>query len=48
MRIPAPVPEWVSPLVYAVAGQLFTYWLAVARGNDPDSPRGLAKVTQTL
>lgn len=48
VRIPAPVAEWVSPLVYAVAGQLFTYWLAVARGNDPDSPRGLAKVTQTV
>ncbi|MBV9851310.1 MAG: SIS domain-containing protein [Armatimonadetes bacterium] len=48
VRIPAPVAEWVSPLVYVVAGQLFAYWLSVARGNDPDAPRGLAKVTQTV
>ena len=48
VRIPAPVAEWVSPLVYAVAGQLFTYWLSVARGNDPDAPRGLSKVTRTM
>jgi glucosamine--fructose-6-phosphate aminotransferase (isomerizing) len=48
VRIPAPVPEWVSPLVYAVAGQLFSYWLAQARGNDPDAPRGLSKITQTV
>jgi glucosamine--fructose-6-phosphate aminotransferase (isomerizing) len=48
IRVPAAVAEWVSPLVYAVAGQLFSYWLSVARGNDPDSPRGLAKVTQTV
>ncbi len=48
VRIPDAVPEWVSPLVYAVAAQLFVYWLAVARGNDPDAPRGLSKVTQTV
>ena len=47
VRIPAPVSEWVSPLAYAVAGQLFAYWLCVAKGLDPDTPRGLAKVTQT-
>lgn len=47
VRVPGPVAEWVSPLVYAVAGQLFAYWLAVAKGLDPDAPRGLSKVTQT-
>ena len=47
VRIPAAVPEWVSPLVYIVAGQLFTYWLATLKGFDPDCPRGLEKVTQT-
>jgi len=45
-RIPA-VAEWVSPLVYIIAGQLFTYWLSVKKGLDPDSPRGLSKVTLT-
>jgi glucosamine--fructose-6-phosphate aminotransferase (isomerizing) len=48
VRIPAPVAEWVSPLVYAVAGQLFAYWLSMARGNDPDAPRGISSVTQTM
>lgn len=48
VRVPDAVPEWVSPLVYIVAGQLFAYWLAVERGNNPDAPRGLTKVTQTV
>jgi glucosamine--fructose-6-phosphate aminotransferase (isomerizing) len=48
VRIPAPLAEWVSPLVYAVAGQLFAYWLAVAKGNDPDTPRRIAKLTKTV
>lgn len=48
VRIPASVHEWVSPLVYIVAAQLFAYWLAVGKGNDPDLPRGLSKVTRTI
>ena len=47
VRIPSAVAEWVSPLVYIVAGQLFTYWLSLLKGLDPDCPRGLEKVTQT-
>lgn len=47
VRIPAAVAEWVSPLVYAVAAQLFAYWLCVAKGLDPDAPRGLTKITRT-
>ena len=47
VRVPGTIAEWVSPLVYAVAGQLFTYWLCLLKGLDPDSPRGLAKITQT-
>ncbi len=51
--LPAPVApglagEAVSPLVYTVAGQLFAHALCVARGLDPDHPRGLKKVTLTL
>jgi len=38
----------LNPLVAAVAAQLFSYHLARARGLDPDSPRGLSKVTSTL
>lgn len=48
VRIPDSIPEWISPLVYGVASQLFAYWLSVERGNDPDSPRGLTKVTKTV
>jgi len=47
IRIPGSVPEWLSPLVYVVAGQLFAHWLAIAKGYDPDRPRGLTKVTRT-
>ena len=47
VRIPGAVAEWVSPLVYVIAGQLFTYWLCLLKGLDPDSPRGLTKITQT-
>jgi glucosamine--fructose-6-phosphate aminotransferase (isomerizing) len=47
IRIPGTVPEWLSPLIYAVSGQLFAYWLAVAAHHDPDNPRGLTKLTQT-
>jgi glucosamine--fructose-6-phosphate aminotransferase (isomerizing) len=41
------VPEWLSPIVTIVHCQLFAYHLAVARGLDPDAPRGLQKVTLT-
>jgi len=42
-----PVPEWLSPLVAIVPCQLLALAVAEARGNDPDRPRGLAKVTLT-
>lgn len=41
------VPEWLSPMMFIVPGQLFTLALAQARGIDPESPRGLVKVTKT-
>ena len=40
-------PEWLAPLVVAPALQAFAHGAAVARGLDPDNPRGLAKVTLT-
>jgi len=43
----AGVPEWLSPAVAIVPCQLLAYHLAVANGRDPDSPRGLHKVTLT-
>jgi glucosamine--fructose-6-phosphate aminotransferase (isomerizing) len=47
LRMPSNVPEWVSPIVAVVAGQLFAHALCVATGQDPDKPRGLSKVTLT-
>ena len=45
--LPADVPEWISPVVSILPAQLFCYYLTLARGFDPDSPRGLRKVTET-
>lgn len=33
----------LTPLVFNVIAQLFAYYAAVARGNDVDQPRNLAK-----
>jgi glucosamine--fructose-6-phosphate aminotransferase (isomerizing) len=41
------IPEALTPLVSIVAGQLFAYHLALAKGHDPDSPRTISKVTET-
>ncbi len=41
------VPEWLSPLVAVVPGQLAALRLARLRGVDPDNPLGLRKVTLT-
>ena len=46
LAIPS-VPEWLSPLVAIIPCQLLALAVAEAQGNDPDRPRGLAKVTRT-
>lgn len=47
LPIPSGIPEWVSPLVMVVPGQLFALGLTLAKGFDPDQPRGIRKVTLT-
>lgn len=47
LRLPAGPSEWLSPIVAVVPGQLLAFHLAIARGLDPDQPRGLKKVTIT-
>jgi glutamine---fructose-6-phosphate transaminase (isomerizing) len=42
------VPEWLSPLITIIPGQLFVLHLALTIGLNPDIPRGLHKVTRTL
>jgi glucosamine--fructose-6-phosphate aminotransferase (isomerizing) len=46
LSVPA-VPEVLAPMVQIVPAQLLALGMAVARGQDPDAPRGLAKVTKT-
>jgi glutamine---fructose-6-phosphate transaminase (isomerizing) len=41
------VPEWLSPLVAVVPGQLAAMRLAQLRGIDLDAPLGLSKITLT-
>jgi glucosamine--fructose-6-phosphate aminotransferase (isomerizing) len=41
------VPEWLTPLVAVVPGQLAALRLAQLRGIDLDAPLGLSKVTLT-
>jgi len=46
--LPANVPEEISPILEILPFQLLAMHLAVARGGNPDAPRGLRKVTETL
>jgi glucosamine--fructose-6-phosphate aminotransferase (isomerizing) len=46
-RIPPDLPEWLTPLVSIVPAQLYCYHLTRAKGYDPETPRGLHKVTLT-
>jgi glutamine---fructose-6-phosphate transaminase (isomerizing) len=46
--IPAHLPELFSPIPYIIPAQLFSAALAAEKGFDPDRPRTLSKVTQTL
>lgn len=47
MQLPSGIPEWLSPMVAVLPGQIFSLALAQARGLDPDQPKGLHKVTET-
>jgi glucosamine--fructose-6-phosphate aminotransferase (isomerizing) len=48
LPLPPGTPEWLSPVVAVVPGQLWALGLSLARGTNPDAPPGLAKVTHTL
>jgi glucosamine--fructose-6-phosphate aminotransferase (isomerizing) len=47
LTIPLNVPEWLSPVVSIVPAQLFSYYLTLAKGYNPDAPRTISKVTET-
>jgi glucosamine--fructose-6-phosphate aminotransferase (isomerizing) len=48
LPLPAKVPDWLSPVIEIIPGQLYAYHLTMARELDPDRPRIIAKVTETL
>jgi glucosamine--fructose-6-phosphate aminotransferase (isomerizing) len=48
IRVPGEMPEIYSPIPYIVPGQIFAALLAEIKGLDPDKPRSLRIVTQTV
>ena len=48
LPLAASIPEWLSPVTAVLPGQTLALHLALAKGLDPDAPRGLRKVTRTL
>ncbi len=47
IQIPENINEYVSPIINVVVAQLFACNLSLLKGLNPDSPRGLNKVTIT-
>ncbi len=47
LRLEASLPEWLSPFTCVVPGQLLALYITLAKGYNPDHPRGLRKVTET-
>jgi glucosamine--fructose-6-phosphate aminotransferase (isomerizing) len=47
IRLPAGIPEWLTPIISIVPAQLFAYHLTRAKGYDTEKPRGIRKVTET-
>jgi glucosamine--fructose-6-phosphate aminotransferase (isomerizing) len=45
--LPAGIPEWLTPPICIIPGQLFAYHLTGVKGYDPDAPRSLRKITKT-
>jgi glucosamine--fructose-6-phosphate aminotransferase (isomerizing) len=43
----ASVPEWLSPIIAIIPGQVLALHLALTKGFNVDEPRGLHKVTRT-
>ncbi|MGI9048803.1 MAG: SIS domain-containing protein [Rubrobacteraceae bacterium] len=46
-RVPVSCPEELSPILYAIPPQMLAHDLCILKGLDPDSPRGLSKVTES-
>jgi glutamine---fructose-6-phosphate transaminase (isomerizing) len=47
LPLPSAIPEWLSPLIAVVPGQVLAWRRAVLGGESVDQPGGLTKVTET-
>ena len=47
IRLPAQIPEWLTPLVSIIPAQLFACHLTRVKGYDTETPRSITKVTET-
>jgi glucosamine--fructose-6-phosphate aminotransferase (isomerizing) len=47
IQLPPQIPEWLTPLVSIIPGQLFACHLTEVKGYDTDRPRTITKVTET-
>ncbi|GAC1524790.1 MAG: hypothetical protein NVS2B16_33440 [Chloroflexota bacterium] len=47
LSLPPLGQEILSPILTILPLQQFALHLALQRGNDPDRPRGLTKITET-
>lgn len=47
MPLPKGIPEWLSPIIAIIPGQLFALHLTRHRGFSTESPRIISKVTET-
>jgi glucosamine--fructose-6-phosphate aminotransferase (isomerizing) len=48
IRLPRKLPELFTPIPYIIPAQLFAACLAAEKGLNPDHPRTISKVTQTM
>jgi glucosamine--fructose-6-phosphate aminotransferase (isomerizing) len=48
LQIPQDLPEWISPMVTVVPGQLIARQLTIEKGLNTDHPIGLTKITETI
>ncbi len=46
--LPRSLPELATPITHIIPAQIFAYYLAVIRGINPDQPKFLKKITQTM
>lgn len=47
LNVSRDVPEWLTPLVMVLPGQVFAMQLTLDRNLNPDHPTGITKITRT-